>query len=468
LRPYLVHKAGSALLCTLLALACASGAHARPTERSKQKAAAEARRAGVSKQLQALQAEISRTESEKEDASDALAESESAISDANRALRDLAQEQQDTNAKLTSIAEEQERLAKTIESQKQQLASLLRNHYVAGNEDRIKLLLSGDNPNRINRDLQMMAYVSKAQARLLDSLRTNLAQVEANRDKVQEAKDELEEIAQDQRAAKAKLEQEKARRSTLLASLSSKLSGQRKQATRLEQDEKRLSGLVDQLTKIIHDQEVAAAAERKRQEALAAARAKAEAEAKAAALARAKAERERLAQQGKPGAKPVPEPEPPKVVEEKPAPARSEPAPAVLPPAAPEGAFASLRGKLVAPVSGQVAARFGAKRAEGAPAWRGMFIKAQEGTEVRAVGPGRVAYAGWMRSYGNLIIIDHGGEYLSIYANNQSLLKQQGDMVKMGEPIATAGSTGGNEESGLYFELRHLGKAFDPAGWVKF
>jgi murein hydrolase activator len=464
----LVHKSGSALLCALLALACASPAHARPTERAKQKAAAEARRAGISKQLQALQAEISRTESQKEDASDALAESESAISDANRALHDLAQEQQDTNAKLKGISEEQERLTKTIESQKQQLASLLRNHYVAGNEDRIKLLLSGDNPNRINRDLQMMAYVSKAQAKLLDSLRANLAQVEANRDKVQEAKDELEEIAQDQREAKSKLEQEKARRSTLLASLSTKLSGQRKQAGKLEQDEKRLSGLVDQLTKIIHDQEVAAAAERKRQEALAAARAKAEAEAKAAALARAKAERERLAQQGKPGTKPVPEPEPPKVVEEKPAPQKSEPAPAVLPPAAPEGAFASLRGRLVAPVNGKIEARFGAKRPEGGPAWKGMFIKAPEGTEVHAAGPGRVAYADWQRGYGNLIIIDHGGAYLSIYANNQSLLKRAGDMVKAGEPIATAGNTGGNEESGVYLELRYQGKPFDPTTWIHF
>ena len=75
------------------------------------------------------------------------------------------------------------------------MSQLLREHYVAGNEDRIKLLLSGDNPNRINRDLQMMAYVSQAQARLLDSLRANLAEVEANRDKVENAQLELQEIA---------------------------------------------------------------------------------------------------------------------------------------------------------------------------------------------------------------------------------------------------------------------------------
>jgi septal ring factor EnvC (AmiA/AmiB activator) len=461
-----IRKSCSALLCALLALACAH-ADARSSTRAREKAAAEARRAGVAQQLQVLKREISRTESEKEDAGDALAESEAAISDANRALHDLAQEQADTNAKLAAIAEEQERLAKTIETQKQQLATLLRKHYVAGNEDRIKLLLSGDNPNRINRDLQMMAYVSKAQARLLESLRANLAQVEANRDKTQEAKDDLEDIAGEQREQKAKLEQEKSKRAGLLASLSTKLSGQRKRADTLERDQQRLGNLVDQLTKIIHQQEVAAAAERKRQEALAAARAKAQLE----ALARAKAERERLAQQktGKPGGKPGarPEPEPPKVAEQAPPP-REEPAPNILPPAAPEGAFASLRGKLAVPITGKVEARFGAKRPDGGPAWKGMFIKAAEGTEVRATGAGRVVNAQWMRGYGNMIIIDHGGAYLSIYGYNQTLLKRVGDMVKAGEPIATAGNTGGVEESGLFFMLLYQGKPFDPASWVHF
>lgn len=459
--------AGSALLCGLLALAVAAGAGARTTERSKQKADAEARRAGIQQKLQALKRDIARTESEKEDAADELADSEEAISTANRSLHDLVQEQADTNAKLQAIAEEQERLAKTIASQKAQLSQLLREHYVAGNEDRIKLLLSGDNPNRINRDLQMMAYVSQAQARLLASLRANLAQVEANRDKVQEAKDELEEIEQEKRAQKATLEKEKARRASLLASLSSKLATQRKQASSLERDEQRMSSLVDRLSRLIREQAAAAEAERKRQEALALARAKAKAEAEA----RARAERERLAQQqAKPGAKPQPAPEPPKVAERVPEETKPEPAakPEIaLGPAAPDGAFAALKGRMIAPVQGKVAAKFGAKRGDG-PSWKGMFIKAPEGSDVRAVAGGRVAFASWMRGFGNLIIIDHGGEYLSIYGNNQSLLKHAGDMVKAGEAIASAGNTGGNEESGLYFELRHLGKPFDPASWVKF
>lgn len=473
------------LVCGLLACALALGgvqaAPARPTERSKQKAAAEAARAGIQQKLSALKKDITRTESEKEDAADELASSEEAISDANRSLRELADEQSATNTKLQGLAAEQVRLGKTIADQKAQLAKLLREHYVAGNEDRIKLLLSGDNPNRINRDLQMMAYVSQAQAKLLTALRTNLAAVEQNRADTQNAKDELEEIAQEQNAQKALLEKEKAKRAALLANLSSKLVTQRKQATSLEQDEQRMSGLVDRLTRLIREQEIAAAAERKRQQELAAARAKAAAEAKARALARAKAlqeERERLARAaakeaartGKP-AKPLPPPAPvreePQVAEEPQEKPPQRSAETSLAADLPSGAFESLRGRLPAPIAGHVAARFGAKRGDG-PAWRGMFIKAPEGTDVRAVAAGRIVFANWMRGYGNLIIVNHGGEYLSIYGNNQTLLKHAGDAVKPGEVIANAGNTGGNEESGLYFELRHLGKAFDPAGWVKF
>jgi septal ring factor EnvC (AmiA/AmiB activator) len=125
-----------------------------------------------------------------------------------------------------------------------------------------------------------------------------------------------------------------------------------------------------------------------------------------------------------------------------------------------------LRGQLRAPVAGKLAARFGAKRGEAS--WKGVFIKAAEGADVRAVAGGRVVFADWMRGFGNLIIVDHGSQYLSIYGNNQTLLKRAGDAVKAGDQIASAGNTGGNEESGLYFELRHLGQAFDPASWIKF
>jgi len=129
-------------------------------------------------------------------------------------------------------------------------------------------------------------------------------------------------------------------------------------------------------------------------------------------------------------------------------------------------AFSRLRGKLRLPVRGELAGRFGAPRGASGIEAKGVFIRAPEGEPVRAVARGQVVYADWMRGFGNLMIVDHGENYLSIYANTEALLKQVGDAVAAGEPLATTGSSGGREETGLYFELRHLGRAFDPLRWV--
>ena len=129
-------------------------------------------------------------------------------------------------------------------------------------------------------------------------------------------------------------------------------------------------------------------------------------------------------------------------------------------------AFSKLRGKLRLPLRGELTGRYGAPRSASGIEAKGVFIRAPQGEPVRAVARGQVVYADWMRGFGNLMIVDHGENYLSIYANADSLLKQVGEPVHAGEPLATAGASGGNEETGLYFELRHLGRAFDPLGWV--
>jgi len=129
--------------------------------------------------------------------------------------------------------------------------------------------------------------------------------------------------------------------------------------------------------------------------------------------------------------------------------------------------FSSLRGSLRLPVRGELTGRFGAPRGAAGIEAKGVFFRAPEGQPVRAVAGGQVVYAEWMRGFGNRLIVDHGDGYLSIYANNGALLKQVGDIVGTGETIATTGASGGSEQSGLYFELRHLGRAFDPLRWVK-
>ncbi len=130
------------------------------------------------------------------------------------------------------------------------------------------------------------------------------------------------------------------------------------------------------------------------------------------------------------------------------------------------GVFATLKGKLRLPTRGELINRFGTPRSDSGLSWKGLFIRSSSGGEVRAVAAGQVVFAEWLRGFGNLMIIDHGQSYLTIYGNNEALLKQVGDAVSTGDTVATVGNSGGNPDSGLYFEIRHQGKAFDPLRWV--
>jgi septal ring factor EnvC (AmiA/AmiB activator) len=454
-------RTGMRIFAALSTLALCFGlsgyAHAqKATDRSKQKKIAESERADLRQKLNTLKRSIDKTETAKSYAADALAQSEEAISDAKRNLNDLAQEQRQTEAKLSELSKQQAALQKIVDAQQTQLAKLLREQYVAGNEDRIKLLLSGDNPNRINRELQYMGYVSRAQASLIESLRANLAAIEENQAEVQNAKQELDEIATEAREQHAILQKEKAQRSALLAQLSSKLTAQRKEAGAIERDERRLSSLVDKLAVLIQEQRKAeaAAAEKRRQERIA--RAQAERE-KRQAQAKARNTPDRTANGKISNPDAIEDDEPPSKTL-----ARNELTPDA---GVQDGAFAALRGRLRLPVRGDLVAKFGSKRGDG-PSWKGLFIRAEEGSEVKAVAAGRVVFAEWLRGFGNLIIVDHGGQYMTIYGNNQSVLKHAGDAVKSGDVIASTGNSGGNEQSGLYFEMRHQGRAFDPLSWV--
>lgn len=123
-----------------------------------------------------------------------------------------------------------------------------------------------------------------------------------------------------------------------------------------------------------------------------------------------------------------------------------------------ERPFAQTRGQLPWPVSG--AAHVGS-----GPLAHGLLIAAKPGTEVHVVAYGRVAWADFMRGYGELIIIDHGGGYLSLYGNNESALVEDGDWVKPGQAIATVGR--GQGQAGAYFEIRKDGKPVDAREWLK-
>ncbi|MDH5765653.1 MAG: peptidoglycan DD-metalloendopeptidase family protein [Gammaproteobacteria bacterium] len=130
-----------------------------------------------------------------------------------------------------------------------------------------------------------------------------------------------------------------------------------------------------------------------------------------------------------------------------------------------ETPFPSLKGKLPWPVKGKFSARFGESRNQGDLNWNGVVIKTAYGTPVRAISNGRVAFADWLQGFGFITIIDHDNEYMSLYGHSQELYKETGDWVEAGEIIATVGDSGGQNHSGLYFEIRHKGKPVNPNKW---
>jgi septal ring factor EnvC (AmiA/AmiB activator) len=124
-----------------------------------------------------------------------------------------------------------------------------------------------------------------------------------------------------------------------------------------------------------------------------------------------------------------------------------------------------LKGRLPIPVKGRVKKAYGQPRTAGLR-WQGWLINTDPGNEVKTIAYGRVAYSDWLRGYGLLMIIDHGDGFLSLYANNESLLREVGDWVEPGSKISTVGSSPVNGD-GLYFEILKDGKAMDPAVWIK-
>jgi septal ring factor EnvC (AmiA/AmiB activator) len=129
--------------------------------------------------------------------------------------------------------------------------------------------------------------------------------------------------------------------------------------------------------------------------------------------------------------------------------------------------FAKRKGQMKWPVLGRISNSFGTPRTQGGMRWQGVTLKAKAGNNVRAIHHGRIVFADWFGSSGLLIIVDHGEDYMSLYAHNESLLRETGDWVRAGEPLATVGVSGGQMEPALYFEIRHNGKPINPKYWIK-
>ena len=361
-----------------------------------------------------LQRELVKSEESRSEAADGLKASEKSISEVNLSLMTLGREQ----ARISqSLAELKRRIDATRADAAQQqilLDRMIRHQYMHGNTDGLRLLLEGKDVSAVERQMYYFGYVSKMRVALIGRLKQSAASLVELDAAARQNQQELAANADEQRKARAALQAERFARQKMFARIKTDISKGRREIGRLKRDEDRLGKLVEQLAKAI---------------------------AKNRDERRNDAKPERNQRKGE-------------TVER------------VADGSFVGRAFHTLKGKLKLPVRGELQGRFGSPREDGGVTWKGLFIKAENGHAVRSVADGMVVYADWLRGFGNLLIVDHGGGYMSLYGNNESLLKHVGDSTQSGDTIASVGSSGGAPESGVYFELRHEGKPFDPIKWV--
>ena len=411
----------------LLGLSCLIGLMPLPVS-SKEKAAPQATKAEVAakkgnlkdlrEQIDTLRKETTIAEGKRASIADQLKEVEQEISATQRDFHVLASKRSALQDVLNDLGRQSKELENRLSSQHTQLEKFVHRQYLQGTPDSLRLLLNGDDPNQVARDLHYLAAIGRARSQLLQDIENTLGRKRVLAADTHERADELAAIEEKQKEQHRKLVAQREQRKGVLEKISAKISEQRREIGNLQRDEKQLTQLIDRLAKII-------------------------------------------------ATKPVPRREPKPAPEKQPA--GKESTPEIrnerTPEATPGGNFELSKGALHLPVRGVVTNRFGSARQEGST-WKGLFIRATPGSEIKAIASGRVVFADWMRGFGNLLIVDHGGSYLSIYGNNEALLKQVGDNVRSGDTIASVGNSGGNPESGLYFELRHQGQPLDPLKWT--
>ncbi|MBV6273309.1 peptidoglycan DD-metalloendopeptidase family protein [Alcaligenaceae bacterium CGII-47] len=433
------------ILCVVFGLA--QGA---PSLEARQSEARE-QRSALRTQIGELQSRIEDTESSRHDASVKLRASEQAISDISRRLDELSRQRKALQTSLSELEGAIKDHSQQMRRQQDALAQQLRAQYASGLSP-WTALLSGEDPQSIGRELAYLSYISRARTEALQALRVTIDKLSALQERVSAQRTELEGVQAEVLAQKKDLEIQQDKRRKVLDTIKVQLQAQRGQAQQLETREQRLGNLIDGLAVEIARAQARARAEAER-------RAKAEAKARAAAkaredqevaAARAAAAQVAAARSAEEDQMSGASPSSARVADEEPA-----------------GGFKGLKKGLPHPVAGEMLGRFGAERPDGSGLWRGIVLRAAPGAPVHAVAPGRVVYASWLSGFGNILIIDHGEKYLSVYAYNQSLLRQVGDIVARGDEVARVGATGGQVEPGLYFEIRHAGAPVNPQLWLK-
>ena len=386
--PPAVHLVLTRLMLCLLVAAVTAAASVQAEDKS----ARERELKAVLQQIEKLKQAIDVKEDSKSQYIRQLKSIELQIGQVSGKIRDINRQIGARKSELASLRDTREQHQRELSRENDYLAEQVYTAFTLGRQERVKLLFSQQDPERLQRNLVYYQYFSNARVALIETVRRNIDRIVETEAKIQQASRELEASQAALTREKQQLDADRDKRESIIASLDRQLKQQGGNLSRLEEEAEQLQRLIDSIRELFDatpENEISRAA------------------------------------------------------------------------------FAELKGKLAWPVEGKVMRLFGRNKPFSDLRWQGVVIEAPSGRQVRAVSHGRVAFADWLRGLGNLIIIDHGNSYLSLYGHNESLYKNAGEWVEAGDVIASTGSSGGQKETGLYFEIRKQGKPQNPTGWCK-
>ena len=380
------------------------------------------------KKLQQLRGELKvvtqerrQLEQQRAQARQQLREADQKVARSARAVAEAEAAIQREQQALAGLQQHKQQLQQGLARQRRQLSALLRSAYQLGSHAPLKLLLAQDTVAAANRELAYHRYLQRERARSISALTADLQALAGTEQQVVARSRELEQAREQQRQQAAALAQDRRQRASVLAELDSRYQDRSEREKAMGQDARGLERVLANLR-------------------AAAARADAE---RRAAVRRAEAAKSRPAEGG--GSRGSPGRTPPRAV-------ATAPAPKV--------------GGLGWPLSGNLLARYGGRLPDGRRS-NGVLIGAAAGSTITAVADGTVVFSDWMTGYGMILIVDHGNGYMSLYAHNDTLLKDAGARIKRGDAVARVGNSGGQGTPALYFELRRNGQPVDPGTWLQ-
>ncbi len=393
--------------------------------------------AQAAKDIAELKKQLSKIQQEKSSAEQALKKTETEIGELEKQVDDLQQQEKKTEQELDLLDKQKKKLHSSRLDQQKLIAIQARAAYQAGQQEPLRLLLNQQQPEKFSRNLTYYQYIGKARQQQINQFNETIRQITNISAQITEQQNNLAEQRASLLSKQESLKTLRKQRQQKVASLSQQQRKETQSLNTRQADQAALNKVLQTIEATLARQaQEAREAERKRQRLIA----------------------EQQRQQAE------------QLLDRQPQPATGkQPQSPMVSTAITHngGNFSTVRGKLPWPVNGRLIARFGSPRGDTRSKWDGVLISSQAGTQVRAIHPGRVVFADWLRGAGLLVIVDHGDGYLSLYGHNQSILSRPGDMVQTGQAISTVGNTGGQDQAALYFAIRQKGKPADPTQWCR-